>query len=45
MREGIELGQRAEVAEEALRLVARAQRDDRVCEVVEAGDRLHGVTG
>ena len=45
MGERLELRQRAEVAEEALCLVLRAQRDDCVREIVEAGDRLHGLTG
>ena len=38
--ERLELGERAEVAQEAPRLVARAKREDGVREVVEPGELL-----
>ena len=40
VRERLELGQRAEIAQEAAHLVARPQREDRVGEVVEPGELL-----
>ncbi len=40
MREGLQFRQRAEIAEEALELVARMHREERVRYVVETGERL-----
>ena len=45
VRQRLELGQRAEVAQEALHLVGGAQRQDRRRELVEPGDRLDVVVG
>jgi len=43
--ERLELGQRAEVAQEAPHLVAVAEREQRVGEVVEPGRRLDRALG
>ena len=40
VRERLELGERAEVAQEAPRLVARPQGEDGVREIVEPGELL-----
>ena len=45
VRQRLELGQRAEVAEEAPRLVARAQERTASASVVETGDGLDGLPG